>query len=223
MEGRAGAQKREGWGAVGAVPTQTSICSQRGGAGRGAGASSSTATPASDPPSMVMVTPLRWWMISRSATSTGSGANATPPGFARLGSCAWPAAERAKWTRWTGVHRGQAGGARCPARRAPSARAAASTKACSAAATPTPAARSRALGPTPLMQAPTHHEEAGTNATSEGHRPASPLGEDRREADDLAGDVQPGGTLQPLETGAGIELEHLGAIAPLEQIHPGDR
>src|SRR4051812_23007772 len=78
-------------------------------------------------------------------------------------------------------------------------------------------------GPTPLMQAPTQDEEARSEARSEGHRPASPLGEDRREADDLAGDVQPGGTLQPLETGAGIELEHLGAIAPLEQIHPGDR
>src|SRR3954465_7260274 len=88
---------------------------------------------------------------------------------------------------------------------------------------PTPLPSRCGAGPTPLMKAPTQDEEARSEARSEGHRPASPLGEDRREADDLAGDVQPGGTLQPLETGAGIELEHLGAIAPLEQIHPGDR
>src|SRR6202022_2538248 len=55
------------------------------------------------------------------------------------------------------------------------------------------------------------------------HRAARTLRDLRRERDDLASDVQPGRPLQPLETGARVQLHHLGALAGLEQVHSRDR
>src|SRR5712664_239531 len=51
------------------------------------------------------------------------------------------------------------------------------------------------------------------------HRAVRTVRDLRRERDDLAGDVEPGRTLQPLETGARVQLHHLGALAGLEQVH----